>query len=203
MMTMKRKTELNLVVGVNGTGKTTFLEKEVLSKYKKALVLTPDNSEWKTLPVVRADELKFFNGIGKMIYTGPEILTTISRRFYGGALILDDALAYLNEQTPATMQYIYIRRRQFGIDIYLVAHGLRQIPPKAFSFASWLILFNTVENFSSRKKEIIPSLYDSIIESQQRIRNRVLNGEPYYKEYILIDSQIKSLYAKGKGEANR
>ena len=197
----KRKAELNLVIGANGTGKTSFLQKEVLPKYQKALIITPDPAEWKQYPIVSIDELKYFNAIGRMVYSGPQMLQNVSKRFYGGALLLDDAMAYLDEQTPDSLQYIYIRRRQFGIDVYLVAHGLRQVPPKCFTFASWLILFNSVENFSARKKELIPEIYDTIITAQTNIREKVKKGNPYYKEIILIDQQIKAL-ANGKRENN-
>ena len=103
----KRKAELNLVIGANGTGKTSFLQKEVLPKYQKALIITPDPAEWKQYPIVSIDELKYFNAIGRMVYSGPQMLQNVSKRFYGGALLLDDAMAYLDEQTPDSLQYIY------------------------------------------------------------------------------------------------
>ena len=195
---MKRKTELTLIVGVNGTGKTTFIANKVLSIGKKGLVVTPDGAEWRQLPLIDKEHLRTFQGAARIIYEGPETLEAIKNNYSGGALILDDAMAYLNEQTPATLQYIYIRRRQFGIDAYIVAHGLRQIPPKCFTFASYLILFNTVENFTTRKKELHPDLYNRIILAQDRIKNKVKAGEPFYHEIILIDEQIRALCSQEK-----
>ncbi|MDL2309033.1 ATP-binding protein [Bacteroidales bacterium OttesenSCG-928-C03] len=189
-----RKTELNLVVGINGTGKTTFIRDEIIPSFKKCLVVTPDSAEWKHLPIIAPDQIRTFSGHGRIIYEGKETLRHIKQNYFGGALILDDAMAYLDEQTPDVLQYIYIRRRQYGIDLYIVAHGLRQLPPKCFTFGSYLILFNTTENFTQRKKELLPAIYNKIIAAQESIEKEVLKGKPYHKEFILLDQQIRGAY---------
>jgi hypothetical protein len=120
----------------------------------------------------------------------------IKLNFYGGNLILDDAMAYLTNQTPEIMRYLYIRRRQFGIDLYIVAHGLRQLPPQVFTFASFLILFNSTENFSYRKRDLQPELFEKITTAQNRITQKVEAGNPYYYEFILLDPQIKAINGK-------
>lgn len=190
-----RKAELNIVVGINGTGKTTFLQENIVKQSEKALVVTPDYAEWNHLPEITYKDIRHFNGQARIVYEDTTTLEMIRKHYYGGALILDDAMAYLTEQTPAMLQYLYIRRRQFGIDLYIVGHGLRQIPPKCFTFASFLVLFNTTENFTTRKKELQPDIYDKIIETQNRIKKKVEAGNPYYYEIILLDPQIKGLYA--------
>lgn len=199
MSNYKRKTELNIVVGINGTGKTTFIKDKILNINNKNLVVTPDGAEWKHLPLIKSgDEIRNLKTNARIIYEDTNTLELIKCNYSGGTLILDDAMAYLNEQTPSIMQYIYIRRRQFGIDLYIVAHGLRQLPPKVFTFASWLFLFNSVENFTSRKKEILPELFNKITTAQERINKQVVTGNPYYYEIILMDPQIKGIYEQNK-----
>lgn len=193
-----RKAELNLVVGINGTGKTTWLEKNIVNNGKKCLIITPDPMEWKQIPEIRYEDIRTLNGVGKIIYSDSKTLEKIKSNYSGGALILDDAMSYLDEQTPSVLQFLYIRRRQRGVDIYIVAHGLRQIPPKAFTFASWLILFNSVENFQMRKKELLPDTFEKIIKAQTEISKKVVQGFPYHYKIILLDQQIKGSYVAAK-----
>jgi len=186
----KRKAQLNLVAGVNGTGKTTFLLRNVVQRTQKALVLTPDDMEWQSLPTVSTPtDIYNLRQPSRIIYTDG-ILDTIARCYFGGPLILDDAMAYLNHQTPDTLRYIYIRRRQRGVDIYLVTHGLRQIPPQAFSFASYLILFATTENFSARRRDLQPEIYDAVADAQDEV-NRLAHSNPYAYRVIAIDPQLR------------
>lgn len=193
----KRKVNLNLVVGINGTGKTTWLENEVVKKADRCLIITPDKSEWKHIPIISAKDVRTFKGVGKLIYES-DTLKLVENSYSGGALILDDAMSYLDEVTPDSMQYLYIRRRQKGVDIYIVAHGLKQLPPKAFTFASWLILFNSVENFSTRKNLLHPDNYNKIINAQNEIMKKVSAGFPYYYKIILLDHQILGSYVAAK-----
>ncbi|MDR0207038.1 MAG: ATP-binding protein [Bacteroidales bacterium] len=195
---MIRKTELTLIVGVNGTGKTTFIANSVLLTGKKGLVVTPDGLEWRKLPLITNEQIRTFTGHARMIYEGPKTLEAIKNNYSGGILVLDDAMAYLDEQTPAMMQYLYIRRRHHGIDLYFVAHGLRQVPPKCFTFTSYLILFNTVESFVSRKKDVYPELFEKIIKMQADIKKKVEAGNPYYYKILLIDEQIRALWKQDR-----
>lgn len=190
----QRKSQLNLVVGINGTGKTTFVRNEVLPRFQKALVLTPDDMEWRHLPTLDsgnlAQEVYNLTGHARVIYKGPETMETVIRYYSGGVLVLDDAMAYLGFQTSETMRYLYIRRRQRGVDIYLVAHGLRQVPVQAFTFGSYLILFASTENFSARKRDLQPETYERI-EQAQRELGEECRKNPYTHRVITLDPQLK------------
>lgn len=189
----KRKTYLELVVGINGTGKTTFLRHNVVKRGRKTLVVTPDEAEWRFLPTVStAQEIYYLQGAARIVSDGSEEqLQMITRTFYGGSLVFDDAMAYLQfGSTSPVMRYIYIRRRQYGVDIYLVAHGLRQVPVQAFTFGSHLILFATTENFSSRRRELDPATYAAIESAQQQLRTRCANGENYAYQIITLDPTL-------------
>lgn len=195
---MERKTELNIIIGINGSGKTTFIRDKVLPNRKRSIIITPDEMEWTSVPFLRPSEIKSFEG-PKRIMAYPDNFNSIiellkKEKYANGSIILDDCKSYIKSVTDETLRYLYIRRRQFNIDIYLVAHGLRQVPPEAFTFASWLILFNSVENFSARKGEVLPETYQTIIEAQKEIKMRVKNGDPYLYKIILLDEQIRGIY---------
>lgn len=192
--TGKRKTYLDLVVGINGTGKTTFLRKNVVERSRKSLVVTPDEAEWRFLPTVSsAQEIYNLQGAARLVCDGSEEqLLMVTRSFYGGALVFDDAMAYLQfGSTSPVMRYVYIRRRQYGVDIYLVAHGLRQVPVQAFTFGSHLILFATTENFSARKRELDPETYARIEAAQQELRERCGKGDPYAYTILTLDPTLR------------
>jgi hypothetical protein len=59
-----------------------------------------------------------------------------------------------------------------------------------------MILFNSTENFTYRKRELQPELFNKISAAQQRIAKKVSEGNPYYKEIILLDPQIKAINGK-------
>lgn len=189
----KRKTHLDLVVGINGTGKTTFLRQNVVERSRKALVVTPDEAEWRFLPTVStAREIYNLQGAARLVCDGSEEqLLMVTHSFYGGALVFDDAMAYLQfGSTSPVMRYVYIRRRQYGVDIYLVAHGLRQVPVQAFTFGSHLILFATTENFAPRRRELDPDTYDRIALAQQQLRTRCAHGDRYAYQILTLDPTL-------------
>lgn len=188
----RRKTQLNLVVGINGTGKTTFMRENVVKHARKCLVVTPDDYEWRELPeVTTAQQIYNLQQPSRLVYHGPESLEMAVKYFYGGTLVLDDAMTYLKFQTDDTLRGLYIRRRQRGIDVYIVAHGLRQVPVQCFTFGSYLILFATTENFSSRKKELDGDIFNRILQTQQQLnRDCLQHGKKYEHRIIKLDPTL-------------
>lgn len=191
----RRKTRLDLVVGINGTGKTTFLRQDVVEKCRKALVLTPDEAEWRHLPkVTTAAEIYRLQGAARYVCDNPnridDDIALISRAFYGGSLILDDARAYIGHMTGQSTNYLYIRRRQYGVDIYLVAHALDQVPKQAFSYATYLHLFYTPGNIQYRKRDLDPETYDRILAAKEAIKAAVNKGDKYTCAHIKIDQSL-------------
>lgn len=184
-----RKAQLNLVVGINGTGKTTFLQRNVVEKSRKSLVITPDEMEWRQLPeVTTPTEIYNLQQPSRLIYHGPESVEMAIRNFYGGALILDDARSYIGAMTSDTLNYLYIRRRQRGVDVYIVAHGMRQVPVQCFTYMSYLILFLTTENISDRRRDLDPELYAKILAAKEELKQRrVKEHDPYVYKIIKMD----------------
>ena len=103
-----RKTQLTLIFGVNGAGKTTFIKEKIIPCLQKSFVVTPYLSEWTELPIVSTpQEIYNLQGAARLIYKSPADFDNIRQYFYGGnrALIesvlqqftLDDTLDFFAE----------------------------------------------------------------------------------------------------------
>lgn len=168
------------------------MRENVVKHARKCLVVTPDDYEWRELPeVTTAQQIYNLQQPSRLVYRGPETVEMAVKYFYGGTLVLDDAMTYLKFQTDDTLRGLYIRRRQRGIDVYIVAHGLRQVPVQCFTFGSYLILFATTENFSSRKKELDGDIFNRILQTQQQLnRDCLQHGKKYEHRIIKLDPTL-------------
>ena len=66
---MQRKTELTILIGINGSGKTTFLRNEIVAKSNKCLIVTPYMDEWKDIPIISYNQIRTFSGTARIIFT--------------------------------------------------------------------------------------------------------------------------------------
>lgn len=178
-----------IVLGTNGTGKTTLVKKLVLSELKKKdshiLIVVPDDMEWNTVEYVHPKfphRIENYVGARKIIYY-PGILEIIRDRFRNGLLVFDDCRAYFTAALDAELHSILIRRRQQMIDIVAVGHGFTEVPPKMFTFATHFALFKTIDNID-RRKNVIQN-FEVMREAQQRINQKAAT-DPHYHEIIKI-----------------
>jgi len=151
-----------IIVGTNGTGKTTLLNKLISETNRKALILDPDGLEWKDIEEIQPDkagELK--SGYAKILAPAPDDLEHLLE-FQNGSLVLDDCRFYLKSRMEESIRRILIRRRQNSNDIFAVAHGLSEVPASFYTFATHLICFKTNDSLvrlrNSTDKEKIHKL---------------------------------------------
>lgn len=180
-----------LVMGTNGTGKTTFVKKLVINELKKkdshVLVVVPDDMEWNSLEYVHSKfphRIETYVGARKIIYFAG-LLPIIRDCFRNGLIIFDDCRAYWNKQNAVEgdLHSLLIRRRQQMIDICAVGHGFTEIPPKMYTFATHFALFKTIDNIE-RRKNVIQN-FDELKAAQLRINAKAAT-EPHYFEVIKI-----------------
>lgn len=182
-----RAAKLIIVLGFNGTGKTTLVKKLVKNEMQKpdgrGLIVTPDDIEWNFLPDVNTrlnHHIETYVKFRKLIYQ-PGALNWLSTYFRNGLLIFDDCRAYLPANTEMDLHNLLIRRRQKAIDIIAVGHGFTEVPPKFFTFASEIILFKTMDNI--KKRENVLKDFAKMEEAQARI-NLKAQTNPHYFEVI-------------------
>lgn len=178
-----------IILGTNGTGKTTLAKKLVLNELKKedshVLIVTPDDMEWNTIPYVHpkfTHRIATYVGARKVIYE-PGLIDNIRVNFKNGLLLFDDCRAYFTSSLDSSLHSLLIRRRQQMIDIIAVGHGFTEVPPKFFTFATHFALFKTIDNIE-RRKNVIQN-YEVIKQAQERINQRA-EIEPHYFEIIKI-----------------
>lgn len=185
--TEDRATKLIVVLGYNGTGKTTLVKKLIINELKKpnshTLIITPDDIEFMSIESVHPrfpKRIRTYTGARKMIYS-PGLLPLVADNFRNGLLVFDDCRAYLGSTTEQDLHNLLIRRRQKMIDIIAVGHGFTEVPPKFFTFCSDIILFRTIDKIE-RRKDCLKD-FEKMKEAQERV-NRAAEKNPHYFEVI-------------------
>tara|TARA_R110000744_G_scaffold60835_3_gene125955 strand:- start:3713 stop:4339 length:627 start_codon:yes stop_codon:yes gene_type:complete len=143
-----------IIVGTNGTGKTTLTRKLIANR--KTLVLDPDGLEWSNLPTISIDEVALLKEgkSARIIAPEPkEIVELVNYR--NGNLVLDDCRYYVRSRIEEGVRQLLVRRRQKDVDIFAVAHSLNEVPPTFWTFATHLVLFKIKDN-PQRLKQNIP-----------------------------------------------
>lgn len=177
---MARSTKLIIILGYNGTGKSTLVQKFIdneLKKQSRALIITPDCYEFINIP--EADNLKTFKGARRLI-ANDNIIKEVET-YRNGLLIFDDCRAYFNSKLEIELHTLLIRRRQRMVDVIAVGHGFTEVPPKFFTFANEIFLFNTKDNIH-RRKDVIKD-FDRMQQAQTRVNQQAIK-EPHYFEII-------------------
>lgn len=174
-----------LILGYNGTGKTTITRQLIAHEAEKggrSLIIIPDDIEYEDVPYIdQPKQVQGLQGVAKTIFFEKETLEMIMDNYNNGQLVFEDFRSYLGSITKSETHYLLIRRRQLSIDIIACAHGFTEIPPKFFTFASDIILFQTKDNIYSRKNQL--RNFDEMVEAQQRI-NKIAETNPHYYEIL-------------------
>ena len=142
-MSEVRQSLFFIIVGTNGTGKTTLLNKLIGESGRKALIVEPDGFEWRDVKEIDISQVgEFSAGFGKVVAPDTEDLEELIY-FQNGSLVLDDCRYYLKSRMEEAIRKILIRRRHNSIDVFAVAHGLSEVPASFYTFATHLICFKT------------------------------------------------------------
>jgi len=186
-MKNNREAQLAMVIGTNGTGKTTLLKKIVINALKhneRVLIVTPDYVEWLQIDLVHekhTHHMATYKGARRIIYQNDATLEAVIKHFHNGLLIYDDCRSYFRSNIGEKIREQFIRRRQHMLDIFFVGHGFTEIPPVVFTFANTVYLFRTRDNIK-RRAEYIQD-FDMMQQKQIQI-NEIAVNKPHYFEII-------------------
>ena len=172
-----------IMVGTNGTGKTTMLRQILHNSGQRALIVTPDDVEWQQYPetpLLAADDF-VFDGIRRHIFSPRHTLEAITH-FRKGIIVFDDCRSYLGDKTDERIRDLFIRKRQRELDVFAVAHGFTQVPPVFFTFATDYFVFHTLDNIVRRKNCITDdSAFERIKQAQAELKKEFANNPHAYR----------------------
>ena len=182
-----RNTFQIIVVGTNGTGKSTFAKKLIDTKINsggRALIITNHLNEWtdvEEINITKTKEIHSFTGIRRTIIR-PEQFPLLMN-FHSGLLLLDDSRRFLTANIGASIDELQISRRQKMLDIVVVAHSFNKIPPGFFAYATHYVIFKTIETAKKRSAYLFD--IDTVLEHESRV-NKKAQTNPHYKEIIKL-----------------
>lgn len=176
----ERRAKLTILLGTNGTGKTTMLHNILSQSGQRALIIMPDEIEWTKYPLNYLDKPEdfLFTGIQRHVFDPKKTLDALEL-YKKGILVFDDCRGYFKSGTADQLRKLLIRRRQQEIDIFAVGHGFTQVPPEFFTFASDYILFKTCDNIKRRKDCIVN--YDFMAHCQQYVNEQAKTDLHFYR----------------------
>ncbi len=180
-----RPAKMTILLGTNGTGKTTLLRSIIESLHQRVLIITPDDAEWQHLPdnPLATKQDFIYSGMQRHIFDPNKKTGTLSKihLFKKGIIIFDDCRAYLQASTSEEVRMLLIRRRQREVDIFAVGHGFTEVPPVFFTFATDIFLFRTTDEIARRKNCLKD--YENIRAAQARVNDEAC-ANPHYFAYI-------------------
>jgi Zonular occludens toxin (Zot) len=143
-----RDAAVTIVMGKNGTGKSTLAKKIIDAQGSQRVMVVTMNGLpdiWRPYPTMDASDTKAYkrwkNGIRQVYYMHHERETFehIHKYFNNGILVLDDCRAYINARLDADqgLKRILIDFRHKMLDVYFVVHSPGQVPRQVWSFYSY------------------------------------------------------------------
>lgn len=183
----KRNCELTLVIGMKGTGKTTFTKQNIIARIKKKALIVdtyaghPAYAEYPILPNESLDKLipKWKSNTFLIAHSDPaQIFPTLNKSLTNCTLVLEDAKKYVTDSVGDELKRLIVDHKNKGIDVVLMFHSLSQVPKFIRMMYENIILFKTKDTASD-----IKSLYPTadVLETWHRVKN---NPSKHYCEWI-------------------
>lgn len=184
---MQRDAQITIVIGRNGTGKSTFCEKIVKGIGARALAVTYNGMPkiWRPYPevdITHKKKMTFPKGIRQVIAGRYEegrnknrVFEHIYRNYRDGMIIWDDCRGYINSAVDDNKYFrqLLLDFRHRMLDIIFVVHSPADVPPRVWGFTStvWVGATDALVN----KSQVRTSSADRIIKTQEEV-NRIFRA---------------------------
>lgn len=171
-----RDAQVVIVMGKNGTGKSTFCESIIKGVGHRALVVTLNGAPkiWRQYDLVDVSDKKamsFKSGIRQCLYMqhDEETYEHLYKNFRNGILVFDDCRGYLSSNVDKDIWFkrLLMDFRHKMLDLFFVCHTPSDVPPRIWGFASEVFVGATDALFP--KGRIHTQSADDVIEAQRRV----------------------------------
>jgi hypothetical protein len=204
---MSRTAQFFLLIGTNGTGKTTQLKK-FLAINSRNLIIAPNrfDSAWDKITHMEPtpedlgrNKIKFnypdinnFTGERKTVIEHPNQVSGITHPVLGfrnGGLFLDDFKNYIPSRgtLPPDIIRLFSDRRHKMIDIFAATHSWGNVNPDFMTYDPVIIQFRTTRPITKEVANKVEN-FEKLKASFDRV-NRKAQTNPYYFE-ILKPSEL-------------
>lgn len=178
------------ILGKRGSGKTYFVNNQLLKEYRKAhpemkilVVDTLDHPDYFQVAEMPLKKLKYW--VKPSMYrifssNTDQVMAEIATNLKNCLIIFEDASKYVGRTLTSDMRRFIYDSKQKNLDIIFLFHGFASAPAELFRVIDFIHLFRT-DNPEYRKSELVN--YDEIKESYDRIMK---SSNPYANETIRI-----------------
>jgi tRNA A37 threonylcarbamoyladenosine biosynthesis protein TsaE len=145
----KRLNKIILFAGRRGCGKTTLAKKLLAKSKKKILVVDSfDHPDYRDFKEMKIDKLPLWkNGNYRIFDNDPyNTLEIAANNCYDCTMVLEDARRYIEPSVQKPIKQLIVEHRNRNIDIVMMFHSLKDIPPYICSMHNDIVLFKTNDN---------------------------------------------------------
>lgn len=181
-----RNTRQIILVGTNGTGKSTFSENIIKYSNKRSLIITKhlNDKQWAnvdTIDITNTNEIHNFTGVRRSFIKPAEFKYLLN--FHSGNLILDDARRFVKANLDDLIDELQMSRRQLMVDIIVAGHSFMKIPPGFFDYSTHFVIFKTI--VTAKKRSDTLSNIEKVLEVEKRVNEKAIKN-PHHYEIITL-----------------
>ncbi|OJW76313.1 hypothetical protein [Spirosoma sp. 48-14] len=188
---MQRLNNVDILIAVPGSGKTTFLLEKVVpaATANNMGVLWIDLKDTKdTLKYPEMPLSKLKKWLSKGIYRlkiidNKETLEQLTKYAYNCLIVFDDASGYFEGAIPLLLKQLLANRRHLNQDIVFVYHSLNFVPPKLYQMANTLTIGKTNDAIDYKGPlSKVPNLPD-VVKVWKTVQ---ANPSKYYRQTVRL-----------------